>query len=127
MGNRTMWSVKQRKRRAGRVTRAGAGAIRIGSAVGAAMTNRRVLGLTEVKTMGVVRSLLLCLSVVFAVWPKWIGIPVGVLGAWLAVSLLIRGYKLYLIRRREMGTVVHETDRQDAVAQVRTKEGKGGV
>ncbi len=127
LGNRTMWSVKQRKRRAGRVTRAGAGAIRIGSAVGAAMTNRRVLGLTEVKTMGVVGSLLLCLSVVFVVWPKWIGIPVGVLGAWLAVSLLIRAYKLYLIRRREMGTVVHETDRQDAVAQARTKEGKRGA
>ena len=48
-----------------------------GSAVGAAMTNRRVLGLTEAKTMGVVGSLLLCLSVVFVVWPKWIGIPVG--------------------------------------------------
>ena len=101
VGCRPIWSVKQRKRRSGRVTRAGAGAIRIGSAVGAAITNRRVLGPTEAKIMGVLGALLLGLSAVFALWPKWIGIPIALFGAWFAVSLLVRAYKLYVSRRRE--------------------------
>jgi cardiolipin synthase len=124
--SRPVWSVKQRKRRAGSVTRASAGAIRIGSAVGAAMTNRRVLGPTEAKIMGVLGTLLLGLSAVFALWPKWIGFLVAVLGAWLAVSLLVRAYRLYVSRRREVDVVVQDADRE-GTAPVRSNEGQGSA
>ena len=126
VGTRPMWSVKLRKRRAGSVTRAGAGAIRIGSAVGAAMTNHRVLGPAEAKIMGVVGAFLLGLAAVFALWPKWIGIPVAVLGAWLAISLLVRAYKLYVSRRREVDVVAQDADRENA-APVRSNEGRGSA
>jgi cardiolipin synthase A/B len=122
---RPMWSIKQRKRRAGRVTRAGAGAIRIGSAVGAAMTNHRVLGPTEEKITGVVGAALLGIAAVFAFWPRWIGIPVAILGAWLAVSLLIRAYKLHVSRRRAMDAS-QDADREDA-ARVFSNEGPDGA
>lgn len=125
VAKRPMWSIKQRKRRAGSVTRAGAGAIRIGSAVGAAMTNHRVLGPTEEKITGVVGVLLLGLAAVFAFWPRWVGIPVAIFGAWLAVSLLVRAYKLYVSRRRAMDTV-QDADRED-VTPLRSSEGSGSA
>jgi len=101
LGAKARWSLKQRKPVAGSVTRAGAGAIRIGSAVGAAITNHRILGPAEAKIMAVVGFLLLCLAAVFILWPRWIGIPVALLAAWLAVSLMIRAHRLYVSRRRE--------------------------
>jgi cardiolipin synthase len=124
--SRPIWSVKQRKRRAGSVTRASAGAIRIGSAVGAAMTNHRVLGPTEAKIMGVVGTFLLGLSAVLALWPKWIGVPVAALGAWLAVSLLVRAYRLYVSRGRAIDVALQDSDREDT-APVRSNEGQGGA
>jgi cardiolipin synthase A/B len=44
VGTKARWSLKQKRTVSGSVTRAGAGAIRLGSTVGAAMTNHRVLG-----------------------------------------------------------------------------------
>jgi hypothetical protein len=70
--------------------------------------------------------LLLGLAVVFALWPRWIGIPVELFGAWLGVSLLLRAYKLYLAGRRETEVVVQDTDMQEA-AEVGPKEGKGSA
>ena len=121
---RPMWSIKQRKRRAGSVTRAGAGAIRIGSAVGAAMTNHRVLGPAEAKIMGVTGTFLMALAAVFVLWPRWIGLPVALLTAWLAVSLLVRAYKLYVTRRRELDAAAQDADREDT-APVHSGEGQG--
>ena len=51
------------------------------------MTNHRILGPTEATITGVVGGLILGLAAVFALWPRWIGIPVAILVAWLAVSL----------------------------------------
>ncbi|HAR96201.1 MAG TPA: cardiolipin synthase B [Deltaproteobacteria bacterium] len=79
----------------GSVGRAGAGAIRIGSAVGAAITNRRVLGSTEGKTMFLFAAILATLSIASLLWPRWVTVPLAFLGLWFAVSLLIRSYKLY--------------------------------
>jgi cardiolipin synthase A/B len=101
IGRRSRWSLKQRKPVQGSVTRAGAGAIRIGSAVGAAMTNRRVLGPAEAKIMAAVAVLLLCVASVFVLWPRYVGLPVALVVAWFAVSLAIRAYRLYVSRRRE--------------------------
>ncbi len=121
---RPAWSVKQRKRRAAAMSRAGAGAIRIGSAVGAAMTNHRVLGPTEAQIMVAAGVFVLALSSVLVLWPKWVGILFAVLGTWLGVSLLMRGYRLFMIRRRA-ADAGEEEDRGDPPS-MRPTDGQGG-
>jgi cardiolipin synthase len=103
---RPRWSRRQRGRASGSVTLAGAGAIRIGSAVGAAITNHRVLGQDEAKIMVAAALGLLCLAVLFIIWPQWIGIPLGILAVWFAASLLLRARRLYRSRWREAHAVM---------------------
>jgi cardiolipin synthase A/B len=101
--------VQKRPRRArlhkkmgtGSVGRAGVGAIRLGSSVGAAFTNHRVLGPAEAKIMILASLLLSVLSVISLIWPKVISIPLSLIGIWLAISLAIRAYKLYLKHIRD--------------------------
>ena len=81
-------------------SRAAAGAIRLGRAVGAAITDRRVLGPAEARIMLTGSGLLLLLSAVAVMWPRAIAIPVAVLGVWVAASLLLRSIKLYREGRR---------------------------
>jgi cardiolipin synthase len=100
MGKGPRWSYRQRRPVKGSVGRAGAGAIRIGSAVGAAITNHRVLGPAEARIMLAAAVLLLCIAAVFIVWPRYIGIPVALVVTWLAISLAIRAYRLYVKRKR---------------------------
>ena len=85
----------------GSVSRAGAGAIRIGSAVGAAMTSHRVLGPAEAKIMMAAAILLFCVAAIFIIWPRYVAIPIAVVVTWLAISLAIRAHRLYVRRRRE--------------------------
>jgi len=89
----------QRRRKAvgGRTTRAAAGVMRIGNAVGAAMTNRRKLGPAEAVIMLWSAAILVLFSVLAFIWPKAIAYPLVVISMWLAISLFVRGFKL---RRR---------------------------
>jgi cardiolipin synthase len=75
--------------------RTAAGAVRIGNAVSAAISNRRLLGPAEAKIMFSGGSLLLLFSVIAVFWPRWIAIPLAVFAAWLAVSLFIKAFKLH--------------------------------
>ena len=75
--------------------RAAAGAIRIGNAVGAAFTNRRVLEPVEARIMVTVGVLLLVLAILFAFFPRLFAYPLIVVFVWIAVALLYRGYKLH--------------------------------
>jgi cardiolipin synthase A/B len=89
----------ERRRRTvgGSTTRAAAGVMRISNAVGAAMTNRRRLGPAEAVIMLWSGAILVLFSVLAFIWPKAIAYPLVVFSLWLALSLLIRGFKL---RRR---------------------------
>jgi cardiolipin synthase len=84
----------RRKTAAGSAGRAAAGVLRIGNAVGAAITNRRLLGPAEARIMFSVAWLLLLLAVVAILWPRVLAVPIAVLGGWMAISLLIRAYRL---------------------------------
>jgi cardiolipin synthase len=86
----------------GSVGRAGAGAIRISNAVGAAMANRRVLGAAEARIMRSAGMLLFLLTVVGLLWPRWVTIPFAVLTGWFSVSLFIRDHMLRKKRRMEL-------------------------
>ena len=81
-------------RRPGSAGRAAAGAVSIGSAVGAAMTGRRVLGPAEARIMGTAGVALLVLGLVALLWPRVVAVPLAVLALWLAASLLFRAWAL---------------------------------
>jgi cardiolipin synthase len=81
-------------RRRGSAGRATAGAIGIGSAVGAAMRNRRALGPSEARPLGVVGFMLLLWALAAANWPRSIAWPFAVIVGWWALSLLVRAWHL---------------------------------
>ena len=76
-----------------RAGRAAAGAFRIGSAVGAAITRPRELGNADGKIMTVAAILLIVLAVVASRWPKAVAWPLGMIAAWFAVSFLLRSFR----------------------------------
>ena len=79
--------------------RAMAGAMRIGSAVSAAVTNRRVMEPVEghiALSAGAALGILAVLAVVF---PRAVAYPFAAIGAWLAATLVSRGFAL--LRERE--------------------------
>jgi len=82
----------------GSVGRAAAGAVRIGNAIGAAFTNQRALGAAEGRLMTMTGAGLLTLAAIFVFFPRALVYPVVVAFAWIAVTLLYRGYRL---RRRD--------------------------
>jgi cardiolipin synthase len=84
-------------RTGGSASRAAASALRIGNTVSAALTNRRVLGASESGVMAKFGAVLLALAAVGLLWPMVVAAPLAVLGTWIGVSLLVRGWRL---RRR---------------------------
>jgi cardiolipin synthase len=86
---------RQRASRKGSATRAAAGVIGVGSTVGAAITNRRVLGPAEARIMFMAAGLLLLLSIVAVKWPRALTFPLAFVGTWVAIALFIRAWKLH--------------------------------
>ena len=78
----------------GSAGRAATGVLRIGNAVGAALTNRRALGQAEGRIMFGVGCVLLLATAIVAMWPRVLEVPLVVLGGWLGISLLVRAYRL---------------------------------
>ncbi|HVN23657.1 MAG TPA: phospholipase D-like domain-containing protein [Syntrophorhabdales bacterium] len=85
----------------GSISRAGAGAIRIGNTVGAAIADRRVLGPAEARIMRIAGIILLLFSALAVLWPRWVMIPFAVIATWSAVALFVRAYRLRRKRRPE--------------------------
>jgi cardiolipin synthase len=77
----------------GNTGRAAAGAMRIGNAVGAAITNRRPLEPVDTRMLFIASALLLVLSAVFAFFPGVLVYPVLAIFFWLAAALLYKGLK----------------------------------
>ena len=82
------------RRGGGSSSRAAAGALRLANSVGAALATRRVLG--DVGTAPLLTGTLACaaVAVVAALRPAWIAWPLGLLAAWLALNLAVRGWRL---------------------------------
>jgi len=74
--------------------RAAAGALRIANSVGAALTNRRVLGDTSSGPLFIGTVVLAALAVIAILWPAWIGWPFGAVAGWFALNLGIRSWRL---------------------------------
>jgi cardiolipin synthase A/B len=89
----------QRRGKRGSAGRAAAGAVRIGNVLGAAFTARRVLGPIEARIMTAAGCVLLAGAVLFAWFPRLLAYPLALIGAWIAATLLYRGYRLQRARR----------------------------
>lgn len=87
----------RRLRGRGSAGRAVAGAIGIGNAVGAALTNHRVLGPAEAKLMASGGVGLLVLVVIAIFWPRILTLPFALAGLWVAAALLHRAYSLHKV------------------------------
>jgi cardiolipin synthase A/B len=88
-------------------SRAAAGALRIANTVGAALTERRVLGDTESGALGMTSLVLAVLAVVAVLWPAAVGWPIAVLAAWFAINTGIRAWQL---RKRHLRRMRHVDD-----------------
>ena len=75
--------------------RAAAGAIRLGNAIGAAFTNRRVLEPVEAYIMVTTGALLLALAILFWFFPRLLLYPLIILFMWIAFALFYKAHKLY--------------------------------
>ncbi len=84
----------RRRRGSGSAARAAAGALRIGNTVGAAITNRRVLGPAAAGIVTGMAFAFVALAVIGLWWPAAIAWPLVALSAWVAVALFIRARKL---------------------------------
>jgi cardiolipin synthase len=83
-----------KRARSGSAGRAAAGALSIGSAVGAVLTNRRPLGPAEATLLLYVGLTLLGVAVVTLLWPRLLAVPLAALAALLAATTLARSYRL---------------------------------
>ena len=97
----------------GSAGRAAAGAVRIGYAVDAAFTNRRVLDAVEARLMTTVGVFFLILAALCALFPRVLTYPLLIIFAWLGGVLLYRSYKLHREGRRKRRTESKEDTRTD--------------
>jgi cardiolipin synthase len=74
----------------GSSSRAAAGALRIANSIGAAITNRRVLGPAETMPLLAGGIALLALAAVALAWPRLLAWPLALLGGWIGASLVVR-------------------------------------
>jgi cardiolipin synthase len=100
--------LRDRKAHGGSMGRAGAGTIRVGYTVGAALTEHRLLGHAEARITGVAGLLLSMITLAGLLWPLVVSIPLGIVCGWSALSLLVRTYRIYFRKRRENG--LHRKD-----------------
>jgi len=96
--------------------RAAAGAMRIGSTVSAAVSNRRVLEPIEAHIAIIAGAALGILAFLAFTYPRGIAFPLATIAAWMAAALLFRGLNLLRartqpgperVRRRESVSIHH--------------------
>jgi cardiolipin synthase len=81
--------------------RAAAGAMRIGSTVSAAVSNRRVLEPIEAHIAIIAGTALIALALLAFTYPRGVAYPLAVFAAWIAAALLFRGFNLLREQKRE--------------------------
>ncbi|MES2562771.1 MAG: hypothetical protein V4637_08590, partial [Pseudomonadota bacterium] len=81
--------------------------------VGAAITNRRVLGRNEAGIMATVGAGLFALTVIGILWPLVLAAPLLLLGGWIGISLIARALKLYAKEPAEHERIQRIVQRSD--------------
>jgi len=81
--------------------RAAAGAIGVGSAVGAAIANRRPLGRAEARVLVFSSLLLLGAAASIVWWPRLAAVPIAIAAIWIAASLMLQAWSLHRSGRHD--------------------------
>ena len=92
-GQRT-GATQARRARSGSAGRVAAGAVSMGSALGAALTDRRRLGAAESGLLAKVSAIAIAFAIIAALWPRVIAWPLGVLAAWVGIAWLTKAWAL---------------------------------
>jgi cardiolipin synthase len=82
--------LKRTRGAGGSASRAAAGALRIGNALGAALSPRKLHGPAERRLLVPAGLALVALAPVAALWPQALAWPLGSFGLWLGLALLLR-------------------------------------
>ncbi len=94
----------------GSAGRAVTGAVRIGHAVSAAITERRALTQLGPKVLVSAGALLLALAAIALLWPRVVAVPLAALTVWLGAALLARAFAVARERRRAHSHVPPRTN-----------------
>jgi cardiolipin synthase len=78
----------------GSASRAAAGALRIGNALGSALSARRLLGPAERRVLVPGGLILVTIAVVAILWPPLVAWPLAALALWMGVALLVRAARI---------------------------------
>ena len=89
-----------RRASAGSAGRAAAGALSVGSALGAALTDRRVLAPAEAGLLVRMAITAIVIATVAAFWPRLVAWPVAALGIWLGAAWIGKAFDLRREARR---------------------------
>jgi cardiolipin synthase len=79
---------------------AAAGAIGVGSLIGASIMNRRLLGPAESLVLATSGAILVALAAVIVWWPRAAAVPLAIAAVWIALSLFLKASKLLRADRR---------------------------
>ena len=90
-----------RRALSGSAGRAAAGALTVGSALGAALTKRRVLGPAEASVLATFAAILCGSAVLALLFPRVFAIPFAALTAWMGLALLWRAARLKRPRKSD--------------------------
>lgn len=83
-------TARRRRTLSGSAGRAAAGALSVGAAVGAALTNRRVLGPAETNLLAAIAVILFGVAVVAVFWPRLLAMPIALIAAWLGIVMVLK-------------------------------------
>jgi cardiolipin synthase A/B len=85
----------------GSASKAAAGALRIGRAVSAALSEQRVLGKTDTRLVGFAGMILLAIAVLGLLLPLVVIVPLALVLVWMGFALLVRATSLHKERRSQ--------------------------
>jgi cardiolipin synthase len=91
---RSLTGVRRRLVRRGS-RRAAAGAIGVGSTIGAAITNRRLLGPAEARVLATSGVMLVVCAGIILWWPRAAAVPLATATVWIALSLIVKAWKIH--------------------------------
>ncbi len=94
-------TARRRTGRRGSTSRATAGALRIGSTFGAAITAKRPVGPAEAIILLNGALLAIGVGIVGFLWPRVLAVPVGIVTVWLGLSWAVRAWVLFRKHRQE--------------------------
>ncbi|MDH5286963.1 MAG: phospholipase D-like domain-containing protein [Betaproteobacteria bacterium] len=113
-----------RRAPSGSAGRAAAGAVSVGSALGAALTNRRALGPAESGLLAKMAVAAIALGAVGAMWPAVLAWPAAVFAAWMGLAWLGKAWGLHRAARRHAAEHAAEESVREAEVLARG-EGAG--